>query len=411
MAAAAEERISDLRILGLICPGHFLSHYYQLALPPLFAAIRADIDIGFVALGAAISLYHIATAVLQTPVGFLVDRIGARWVLIGGLLLNGLAIAAVGFADGYWHILLAVTLAGIGNSVFHPADFAIMSSSIDERRMGRAFSAHSLGGMLGFAAAPVTIQFLAGLWGWRAALIAVGLAGAAFAVVMIPGLVAAQGGRPRAAARPTLDYRSLLDAKILSFFAFFVLMAAAGSGLSTFSIVAFVEVYGADDALAGGVLSAFYLLTGVGIAAGGIVADRWGRPDAVLGISFAAAAVMLAGIATEWFPFWLVIAAFGLAGFFRGVVNPSRDVMVRAHTPRGADGTVYGFVTTGFNVGLGTAPILYGWILDLGSASSVFWIAALFTLLTIGIAAPAARGGRAAGPTLRPRPRHVGAIA
>ena len=138
-------------------------------------------------------------------------------------------------------------------------------------------------------------------------------------------------------------------------------------------------------------LTAFYLLTGLGVAAGGIVADRSLRPDAVLGICYAAAASALIAVATGALAFWLVAAAFGLAGVFRGIVNPSRDVLLKRLAPAGAIGTVFGFVTTGFNVGLGTAPVLYGWMMDLGRPEAVFWIAAGFTVLTIGIVFAARR--------------------
>ena len=385
MVATSKALGNDIRTLGLICPGHFLSHFYQLSLPPLFHLIRADIEVSFIALGTAVGAYNIATAFLQTPVGFLVDRIGARWVLIAGLFLNGVAFVAMGMADSYLQIVAALVLAGIGNSVFHPADFAILSASIEESRMGRAFSAHSLSGSLGFAAAPVTVLFLASVWDWRIALIAVGLAGIALAAVMLPvsGMLRADGSGK--SERSSLDIRILLNPTILAFFGFFVLSAAAGSGLSVFSIVAFIDMYGVSQELAGGVLTLFFVLIGLGVAVGGFIADRWGRHDLVLGISYTIVAILLAGIATGAFAFWLVVVAFGIAGIFRGVVNPSRDILLRRLAPAGSTGAVFGFVTTGFNVGLGAAPILYGWMMDQGSASGVFWIATVFTVLTIGI--------------------------
>ena len=385
MVATSKALGNDIRTLGLICPGHFLSHFYQLSLPPLFHLIRADIEVSFIALGTAVGAYNIATAFLQTPVGFLVDRIGARWVLIAGLFLNGVAFVAMGMADSYLQIVAALVLAGIGNSVFHPADFAILSASIEESRMGRAFSAHSLSGSLGFAAAPVTVLFLASVWDWRIALIAVGLAGIALAAVMLPvsGMLRADGAGK--SERSSIDIRILLNPTILAFFGFFVLSAAAGSGLSVFSIVAFIDMYGVSQELAGGVLTLFFVLIGLGVAVGGFIADRWGRHDLVLGISYTIVAILLAGIATGAFAFWLVVVAFGIAGIFRGVVNPSRDILLRRLAPAGSTGAVFGFVTTGFNVGLGAAPILYGWMMDQGSASGVFWIATVFTVLTIGI--------------------------
>ncbi|MBX9700367.1 MAG: MFS transporter, partial [Acetobacteraceae bacterium] len=100
-----ENRRRDLRIVGLIGLGHFLSHFYTLCLPPLFLAWRQEFDVSFATLGLAVALMSGTTALLQTPVGFLVDRHGARPFLVGGTLLMALGIAAMAFAPSFWVIL------------------------------------------------------------------------------------------------------------------------------------------------------------------------------------------------------------------------------------------------------------------------------------------------------------------
>ena len=230
MDAAATALHREVRTVGLISAAHFLSHFYQLALPPLFFAIHKDLGIGYLALGSTVAAYNIATGVLQTPIGFLVDRIGARGVLIAGLAVNAAAIAAVGFAGSYWAIIAAMIVAGAGNAVFHPADFALLSSSVDDRRLGRAFSIHSLAGSLGFAAAPVFVLFLASLWDWRTALVAAGAAGLALACVVAAFSTAMRDDRPRDKKRAGADWTLLFDRTILSFFGFYALLAAAGPG-------------------------------------------------------------------------------------------------------------------------------------------------------------------------------------
>jgi MFS transporter, FSR family, fosmidomycin resistance protein len=97
----------------------------------------------------------------------------------------------------------------------------------------------------------------------------------------------------------------------------------------------------------------------------------------------------------------MVIAAFTIAGFFSGAVAPSRDMMVRAITPKGASGKVFGFVTTGFNIGGVITPLVFGAILDLAQPRLVFWLVAivsLATILTIVGAGRPARARDAAGP-------------
>ena len=144
----------DAKVNLLIGMGHFLSHFYVLCLPPLYVAWKAEFDVSYAMLGVAPMLMSGTTALLQTPVGFLVDRHGARRFLVGGTLLMTLAIAAMGFATDYWQIMVLATISGIGNSVIHPADYAILSGSVNKDRMGQAFALHTFNGNLGFAAAP-----------------------------------------------------------------------------------------------------------------------------------------------------------------------------------------------------------------------------------------------------------------
>src|SRR5206468_11520632 len=144
----------DARVNALLGAGHFLSHFYQLCLPPLFIAWQKTFDVSFAELGLAMGAMSAAAAVLQTPMGFLVDRYGARPFLIGGTLLMTLSIAAMGLTTAYWQIVVLALLSGVGSSVFHPADYAILSGSIDPARLGRSFAFHTFTGNIGFAAAP-----------------------------------------------------------------------------------------------------------------------------------------------------------------------------------------------------------------------------------------------------------------
>src|SRR5947208_15035225 len=167
----------DARVNALIGSGHFLSHYYQLCLPPMFLAWEQAFDASYAELGLSMALRSATTAVVQTPIGFLVDRYGARRFLIGGTLLMTLSIAGMGLATAYWQIVLLAMLSGLGNSVIHPADYAILSGSVDPSRIGRSFSLHTFVGHVGFAAAPPITAALILLIGWRNTLLLVGLLG------------------------------------------------------------------------------------------------------------------------------------------------------------------------------------------------------------------------------------------
>ena len=163
--------------LSLISLGHFFSHYYGLVLPPLFPFLKAEFGVSYIELGLAMTAYMLLGGIMQSPVGFLVDRIGPRSVLLAGLALNVFAVLFMGFVGSYWMLLFLAVLAGLGNSVFHPADYAILNGTIRESKLGRAFAIHTFSGFLGGACAPVTVLVLAQWTDWRTAVIATGVAG------------------------------------------------------------------------------------------------------------------------------------------------------------------------------------------------------------------------------------------
>ncbi len=92
---------------------------------------------------------------------------------------------------------------------------------------------------------------------------------------------------------------------------------------------------------------------------------------------------MLVIVGTALIPVLLVVGAFMLGGFVRGIVNPSRDMMVRQLAPAGALGTVFAFVSTGFNVGQGLAPLAYGALLDRNFTNEVLYLSATFMVASI----------------------------
>jgi FSR family fosmidomycin resistance protein-like MFS transporter len=398
----------DVRVISLIGIGHFFSHFYILVLPPLFPLLRGELGVSYTALGFALAVLNLVTALTQAPIGFLVDRFGARYILVAGLAIFALATGLIGVFPSYAALVLLMALAGLGNSVFHPADYSILSASVKPERMGRAFSIHTFGGYFGFAAAPVVIVFLTELFGWRAALIASGAVGLVVALVLLANrevlngdIGPAQARTPDRGARSGADLRLLLSAPILMALAFFVMLALAHGGITSFGVSALVALYDISLVDANVPLSAYLFASAFGVLAGGIAADRTHRHDLVVGACVILIAASIAPLGALTPGPAMVIAAFTIAGFFSGAVAPSRDMMVRAITPKGASGKVFGFVTTGFNIGGVITPLVFGAILDLAQPRLVFWLVAivsLATILTIVGAGRPARARDAAGP-------------
>ena len=177
MDITADSTGRDVKIIGLVSAAHGCSHFYQLVLPPLFPFITQSLGIGFEEAGLLVAFFYATSGLAQTPSGFLVDRFGARSVLLGGLTLSATAVALMSLMPSFWLAVPLVVLAGLGNSVFHPADYSILSHTVSKSRMARAYGVHTLSGNIGWAAAPVTVLGLANFVGWRGALAVTGIAG------------------------------------------------------------------------------------------------------------------------------------------------------------------------------------------------------------------------------------------
>ena len=170
MEATVRTLRQDAKVIGLISVAHGLSHFYQLVIAVLFPLIKTDLGVSYAALGATTALFYVVSGLCQTAAGFMVDRYGARRVLIGGLALCSAGVLLAGFAQHYAMLVAAAAVAGVGNSVFHPADFAILNARVDQKRLGYAFSFHGFAGTMGWALAPVFSYGVSALYGWHTAL-------------------------------------------------------------------------------------------------------------------------------------------------------------------------------------------------------------------------------------------------
>jgi len=381
--------ISDAKVIGLIGIAHFFSHFYILLLPPLFPVLREQFGVSFLELGLIMTIFSGATASTQLPFGYLVDRFGARWILIGGLALEGLAFLFIGFGDTFWGLLALMAVAGLANGVYHPADYAILSASVSGPRMGRAFSLHTFAGFAGFAVAPPLVIFLSEAMGWRSALVVCGIAGLVTAAAL---LLSAQSlhtkrkveeGDAKPAAAQGSSRALLFSFPILMCLGFYTMTALGSGGLNNFLVSALNLVHGTAIPVATGALTGYLVGTTVGILFGGYLADKTSNHNLVAAVCFFVTAVMIAMVATVDLPEPLLLASLTAQGIMHGMIMPSRDMIVRSVTPDGQYGKVFGFVTTGFSIGGIVSPMIFGFVLDEFAPELVFYTIAGFMFLSM----------------------------
>jgi MFS family permease len=377
---------SSLRTLTAISIAHWVSHFHLFVLPMLFPYLKAQLGVGYIELGFALTVFGLVSGLTQAPIGYLADHIGARKVLLTGLTVGGLALILLGMHLSYTSLILCAALLGLANSVYHPCDYAILSAHMDIRRMGRAFSIHTFAGFVGGAVAPAIMAALVATVGGLGALIVAGAVGPAVALLLIavgiPDASSADRGSDGAAAAK----QNILTPAIIVLTIFFMLLGLSNAGINNFGVVALMTGYGVTFSAANIALTAFLGASAVGVLAGGYLADRTSRHGSVAAACFGINAVIITVIATVNLPTTVLTAAMGLAGFLGGVIAPSRDMLVRNAAPAGAAGRAFGIVSTGFNFSGILSPLLYGWIMDQSLPHWVFGASVVFMVLTVVLA-------------------------
>jgi len=305
-------------------------------------------------------------------------------------------IALMGLAGDYWQLLVLYSLAGAANTVYHPADYAILTAAIPKQRIGRAYSIHLFSGNFGWAITPAVMVGLTALWGWRTALIIVGLVGVSYALFLGTQTRLLDDDIHRRARRLeekkqkgaatrepgggelSEGIRPLFTLPIMMCFWFFIFLTLGFTGVRAFFVAAMDLLYDTPLGPLNAALTGFLLGSALGILAGGVLADRIGPRIATAAVTLVSAGALVALVGSMSLPLAALIAVMTASGFLQGVLLPTRDLLIRSVTPDGSMGKVMGFLSSGTMLASGVVPVLFGWILDAFDPNWVFWISAIF---------------------------------
>jgi len=387
MDAAVAATRRDVKVISLIGVAHLLSHVYHLSLPALFPIIHEVEGISYAELGMLASVFFITSALCQAPAGFLVDRVGARPVLITGMFLITGASALFAFTHSYAAMIGLAFLAGLGNSVFHPADFSILNGSVSEKRIGRGLSIHGFGGYVGYAATPFCMYWLGSLIGWRDAMLYIGGAGLIIAAVMwamrsnLRDSVVDKGIKQQSFIN---NLGVLFQPSAVLAFTFFAFMAMGSIGLMTFGVSTLIALFDLPADKASLIISLQLSGSMLGILMGGVLADRYPRHDLMTAVVVTlAVAIMMTVPLFHLNSVHVLIPIFICYGMLYGIAGPLRDMVVRSIAPSGSAGKVFGFTYSGMDVGSAISTFLFGYML---SQNLPFWNFILIgTFMMIGV--------------------------
>jgi MFS family permease len=367
-AAAPHPARQDVTLIALVGLAHGISHFSQLLLPPLFPWLKDAFGVSYAELGLLLTIFFVVSCAVQTLSGFVVDKLGPRPVLFGGLGLIGVAAFGFGSSPGYWTMAFFAVVAGIGNGVFHPVDYTLLNRKVHPSRLGHAFSVHGITGSLGWALAPAMMVPLTLAYSWRVALMCAGAL--AFLVLAVLWLnreqLALELAVPKKADAAVAEH-SLSFLKIPAVwmcFGFFFFYAMALSGVQTFAPAAARILHDVPVNLAAMCLTIYMVCSACGMVAGGFLVSDPARCERIIGTGFGVAALVALVIAFAGVPAWLVPVLFGVMGFGAGTAGPSRDLIVKRASPPNATGRVYGVVYSGLDIGQAVAPLIFGTLMD-----------------------------------------------
>jgi MFS transporter, FSR family, fosmidomycin resistance protein len=392
----------DAKVIGLVSLAHAMSHFSHLLLVPLFPIFQKEFALSFSQLGLLVTIFFVISGIGQALSGFLVDKVGARPVLFSAIGVFVLAALVAANAQGYPWLILAAALAGLGNSPFHPCDFTILNQRVSLQRLGHAYSTHGISGSLGWAIAPIFYAGLTSLVGWRNAYFSAALLYAlvlfvlwlnreSFYTEVIKAAEVKDVHEVYATGIKKENTFAFLKLPVVWWcFGFFTLSTVTLAMVQSFSVPILKALHGVSFEMATLTLTAYLLCGALGILVGGFIASSQAKrgisSDQAIMVCYLVGAALLVLCATGILGAAVTMIALAATGFVVGIGNPSRDMMVKNATPKGASGRMYGAVYSGFDVGFAVSPLIFGALMDKQMYSACLYGVAFVLFISIAVA-------------------------
>ena len=379
------------RLLAALSAAHFAQHVTNSLLSALLPFIRDAFALSNTQAGFAVTAYTIASGVTNAPLGLLADRVGARRVIVGGLLLIAVASVAIGLSGSYPMLLLGLVVMGIASGTYHAPASALIAETFTFARRGVALGTHTTAGHLAFFAAPLVAGTLALAGTWRLPYVAFAAAPLLCAVLLLRIAPAGTRTTERHEWLATLGDIGRVARSVGSIVSISIVAQVLLSSALAFLTLYLVDARGVAPAVAAALFGVPQLAGLVAAPASGMLSDRFGRPAVLLGALVASGPAMYLLVAM---PIELAVIPLLLVGATLSFRATATEVLIIDNTPLARRSTVLGtYYLVNQPVGGIAAPI-FGAIADAaGIANAFLWLSLAFVALSLVALAAAAMGG------------------
>lgn len=371
-------------ILVAVSIGHLFNDFFQAIIPAIYPLLKTNYGLSFTQIGLITLCFQLASSIFQPVVGLYTDKNPKPYSQLVALTFSMIGIVLLAYAPGFAWILVAVSLVGIGSSIFHPESSRIAFLAAGGKR-SLAQAIFQLGGNTGTALGPLLIAWLILPNDQRYLLwfLIFGILAQAVFFYIGTWYKRVLEYRQRNAGKNMIPVPALRNHKIVSaiilllllIFSKYIYMASISSYFQFYTM----DKFGITEVQAQIYLFYFLMAMAIGTVVGGALGDLVGRKFIIWFSVLGAApfALMLPHADLFWTGILIVIIGLIIASAFPSIIVYAQELLPRKIGV--VSGLFYGFA---FGMG-GLGSALLGWWADHTSIAFIYGICAYLPLLGI----------------------------